>query len=62
MSMKLPLLLVGILLLVLTIVAPVIATLTTPTNLRGFYSAKYIPIALIGAVGGLILIVLAIIL
>lgn len=57
--MSLLLLITGIVVLALTIVAPIIAAVTTPTNLRGFYSAKYIPIALIGAAAGITMIVIS---
>ena len=51
------LLIAGIVAVVLAGAACIAAVAGTPVNLRGFYSAKYIPITLIGAVAGLVMIV-----
>ena len=51
------LLIIGIVVLALSILAPIIARATTPTNLRGFYSVKYFLITAIGAAAGIAMIV-----
>lgn len=55
--MRFKLLFAGITVLVLAIIAPIMATITTPKKLRGFYSAKFITLSLIGDAAGISMIV-----
>lgn len=57
--MSILLLVAGIVVIVAAIVGVIVSRLTTPTNLRGFYTLKYILIASTALVAGVIMIVVS---
>ena len=57
--MSILLLVAGIVVIVAAIVGVIVSRLTTPPNLRGFYSLKYIMIAAVAVVAGAIMIVVS---
>ena len=57
--MNLIMLIVGIVLIVAAVIAVAVSIARTPENLRGFYGAMFVAIAVVGFLGGAALIVVS---